>query len=946
MYALTYAVIYATFIEIDSISLYLTGIASIVCIMLVLFNNRTRLAAILILLFLSVFSFFMLDEMIYRFPEIFEMVLMISGHIPYDPYLGRMVVWVLNILLAFFTVVFMLHQFNFYILSLSGTLIFLFIWISGFIRNETAFLIFLAVFCVLLIRRTNKSVVNALVALPLCILIVWAADSQMPAESDIYVRRYVSQSNITSRLNDFFYELFTPTHFSFQSTGFSGAGGRLGGPVTQSNRTVMTVKAPGRTYLSGAVSNTYMGDRWLPTLQDGAVNTHGLPPSHFEMLETAASLIRNATHRDTRAGMPMHSDIPARRFRILRMMENTEYHLYEHTVTTPEMESVITVYYSDEGNYHFGWSFGMRADLIQQIGEDGNDWEDFWQTRDIDAVWAESMQQSEDAREYISQIIEEGRFLEYYKDELSVYPQTETNYWHTYMPFETLSIEQGTNRTGTVFRPPRAFDLSFNEDSFDYTPYIQITPAGDMQTPDFMSHGTGYQTRFLDADTRLSFVEYILRETNEGVYKNHTFQEKPTFEGNTAYTGDRWFYGYAGGVPTALPALPVSAAGFAEIIALYSSPVRTTPLKDSAQFMEYLNLFSEILAQYAYEVRQNFLDVPETVPQRVHDLALEITADKTNDFDRVTAIRDYLLQFPYTLTPEALPRGRCFVDFFLFDTQEGYCTYFASAMAVMSRIAGVPSRYTEGFVLPPSANPNEYVTVTNRMAHAWVEVYLEGFGWHIIEATPTYAFLMNPDLISEEGITSGGFDRSTIDRVQNMMREFNVPEINRVAIIRERPEREQEEEETETQEEPEEVYSYTIPISFIALSLLLILAVIILHRKYKLHCIEKLSYNAQTQIYFTGILSITAYAETPPTSDETPKSYALRIEELYNDSVCLRDLTELYNKAKYSSAECTKDEADSMKKAYRNMLKLLRRTKPLHVFLYLVYLRGAGRLNP
>lgn len=75
-----------------------------------------------------------------------------------------------------------------------------------------------------------------------------------------------------------------------------------------------------------------------------------------------------------------------------------------------------------------------------------------------------------------------------------------------------------------------------------------------------------------------------------------------------------------------------------------------------------------------------------------------------------------------------------FVTDFLFNTQEGYCTYFASAMTVLCRMVGLPARYVEGYQAIPDENGLAYVT--GLQAHAWTEVYFEGFGWLTFDATP------------------------------------------------------------------------------------------------------------------------------------------------------------------------------------------------------------------
>ena len=79
------------------------------------------------------------------------------------------------------------------------------------------------------------------------------------------------------------------------------------------------------------------------------------------------------------------------------------------------------------------------------------------------------------------------------------------------------------------------------------------------------------------------------------------------------------------------------------------------------------------------------------------------------------------------------PAERDFVSYFLLDSREGYCSYFASAMAVLCRAAGLPARYVEGYSL--HAAPGESVVLTGEDAHAWVEVYFNGVGWLSFDPT-------------------------------------------------------------------------------------------------------------------------------------------------------------------------------------------------------------------
>ena len=137
------------------------------------------------------------------------------------------------------------------------------------------------------------------------------------------------------------------------------------------------------------------------------------------------------------------------------------------------------------------------------------------------------------------------------------------------------------------------------------------------------------------------------------------------------------------------------------------------------------------------ETLENYLQLPEDLPQRVSDLATEITEETTNNYDRVRAIEAYLRDnYRYTLDSPVPPEGRDSVDHFLFDTNLGFCEQFASATAVMLRTLGIPSRVVVGHT-PGNKNPfTGYYEVRESDAHAWVEVWFPGLGWY--EFDPTF----------------------------------------------------------------------------------------------------------------------------------------------------------------------------------------------------------------
>ena len=130
-----------------------------------------------------------------------------------------------------------------------------------------------------------------------------------------------------------------------------------------------------------------------------------------------------------------------------------------------------------------------------------------------------------------------------------------------------------------------------------------------------------------------------------------------------------------------------------------------------------------------------YLELPGHLEKPVLDLAAEITAMADTPFEKAMALQNYLTRnYKYSLDVGEHPENIDFVTSFLLDTRKGYCTYFASAMTVLCRMAGLPARYVEGYLAEPNEHGEALVTGLN--AHAWTEVYFSGFGWLTFDATP------------------------------------------------------------------------------------------------------------------------------------------------------------------------------------------------------------------
>ncbi len=324
----------------------------------------------------------------------------------------------------------------------------------------------------------------------------------------------------------------------------------------------------------------------------------------------------------------------------------------------------------------------------------------------------------------------------------------------------------------------------------------------------------------------------------------------------------------------------------------------------------------EALKEKAEIINRRYTQLPDTVTMRVRKLAKDITKDKYNNYDKAKAIETYLSDnYPYTLTPGNAPRKKDFVDYFLFDGKKGYCTYYASAMTVLLRCIDIPARYVEGYILPPETDKKGIYNVTNQQAHAWVEVYFEGFGW--IPFEPTSPFVSNMyndetttakvsnDMLNSEftdymdmiekyknkyGNGSSGFEYTDLDTTQDSK--------NDIPLI------------------------VLIVLSSVIGSILLGFAILVLINILKLYSyirrIRKGDPNSSVLMSYSYILKVLGTQDIVFKPGETPSEFGIRIDKTIDfksyslNKTSFTKITNHYIKARYSKAILSKNDKQDM----------------------------------
>lgn len=153
-------------------------------------------------------------------------------------------------------------------------------------------------------------------------------------------------------------------------------------------------------------------------------------------------------------------------------------------------------------------------------------------------------------------------------------------------------------------------------------------------------------------------------------------------------------------------------------------------------------------ADYPEWVLSHYLQLPDDISERTHELARQIVAEAgaKTPYDQATAVTEWLrANIRYSQDIDAPPANVDPIDYLLFTSRTGYCTYYASAEVILLRSLGIPARFSAGF------NQGEYdqgtgrYHVLERNAHAWPEVFFPGYGWIEFEPTASEPPIIRPE---------------------------------------------------------------------------------------------------------------------------------------------------------------------------------------------------------
>lgn len=194
------------------------------------------------------------------------------------------------------------------------------------------------------------------------------------------------------------------------------------------------------------------------------------------------------------------------------------------------------------------------------------------------------------------------------------------------------------------------------------------------------------------------------------------------------------------------------------------------PTDDSSpDYYDGIVRMSEFASEYAKLYPDYYLQTPDKGIDKIRALVDDRPLKNAED---VTAYIRYILASHATYSLKARdPAGDVDpVEYFLFTSHRGHCEYYASAAALLYRLYGIPARYASGYHVSPSDFKNTgkdgfTAKVSDKKAHAWVEIYYPSTGWIPVEMTPAElplnapndvtGYPTDPDITIWPGFTEG-----------------------------------------------------------------------------------------------------------------------------------------------------------------------------------------------
>ncbi|MCC3359447.1 transglutaminaseTgpA domain-containing protein [Bacillus sp. REN16] len=312
----------------------------------------------------------------------------------------------------------------------------------------------------------------------------------------------------------------------------------------------------------------------------------------------------------------------------------------------------------------------------------------------------------------------------------------------------------------------------------------------------------------------------------------------------------------------------------------------------------YINHLKEVTEPGSLEqdaiFRERYTQLPVDLPERVKELAAEITSSLTNRYDQVKAVENYFQVngFVYDTQDVAIPEGdQDYVDQFLFDTKMGYCDNFSTSMVVLLRAADIPSRWVKGYTEGQRIELNSY-EITNNNAHSWVEVYFPEFGWVPFEPTKGFS---NSNLFSYDlTMTGSGNSQTPQTAPDEIPKEEKVEEAVATPIS--------EDTDSSIFEKITKAFSWKYVLIILVSIFLIVYTLFKSRKKWLPYLYIRLYKNAKDEdVYFKAYHALLKQLDRvgfPRKEGQTLREYSLQVDHFYKGHE-MEQLTRSYERALY-----------------------------------------------
>ena len=287
--------------------------------------------------------------------------------------------------------------------------------------------------------------------------------------------------------------------------------------------------------------------------------------------------------------------------------------------------------------------------------------------------------------------------------------------------------------------------------------------------------------------------------------------------------------------------------------------------------------------------------------------------------DITAFIKNYLLTHgTYTQSPGRIPLGREPIEYFLFESQRGYCQHFASAATLLYRMYGVPARYAMGFAVRPSDFVKKedgmyYAVVTDEEAHAWPEIFDKELGWTPVEVTPA----------DEEAEGTGAGQQDS----EGAGREQKEPESSDKPDSQDGSEKDNRQEQNQNPSGDQEAGSTPLGRSLVALLAAMIAASGVLGRKIYLRSLEKMNCRKAFAKMLEKLQGAGVLSGYDGSEEDFAQKLAIAVAEVSEEEA--QRATEIVSRAAFGNTPVSEEEEEAVRQLYRKIAAWAKKNKKI-----------------